>query len=353
MPRRVLLTGGSGYLGGEALYQIAALRSTGELPDLVIYTTYFHAESVDKLKALGTEPVQIDREDPVALKAFIHEHDIDTVVEMTDFRWDAVAPPVIEALGELGGERRYIGHGGAKIFASFAGIETREPIYDDADPLHAPRGGNDIFQVARDLADNYATAQALGAKVGVKVHNVLSPTIFGRSHTFGPQTLSIHLVRLVQIAKATGHLWRWPSTATFALCHIEDLGALYVQLLKRPDAPAGFYFAENGSFEWTKLSKVILHDLELDETVKPATEIDFDAAAAAIGVKPEQIIIECGGRMNIVGRNGRNIGWQPKHGPEEIYQLAGADSKWIEQNIDLNDKSFFIDLRQTGMPKHH
>lgn len=103
-----MLTGRS---GGEALFQIAALRSTGELPDLVIYTTYFHAESVDKLKALGTEPVQIDREDPVALKAFIHEHDIDTVVEMTDFRWDAVAPPVIEALGELGGERRYIGVG--------------------------------------------------------------------------------------------------------------------------------------------------------------------------------------------------------------------------------------------------
>ncbi|WVQ85491.1 hypothetical protein IAT38_007656 [Cryptococcus sp. DSM 104549] len=338
---RLLLTGGSGYIGGEILAQL----QDRPIPALdAVYVTVRKPEHAEAVRKLGYEPVTLDLGDAAAIKAFVVDSKINVVLELTNALNAKIALPAIEGLAELGSGKTYISTSGAKMFSAFAGYDTTKPVEDDSPSLVADFKDRDTpLPMAQAVSNEYAKIFEAGKKAGVAVHIVVPPMVYGKSRTFG-NPISIQIVALVKIALATSHLYRLPPSITFtgslpqtwALCHVADVASGYRVLLENVlegKAPEGVYFTENGTFAWEQLSDGILKALGLEQGVVGATELDVERIAEALKIDKGMVALQTGGRANLKGNRLRSLGWTPKYDKAHLLGEVEGEARFIAQHL--------------------
>jgi hypothetical protein len=139
MSRNILITGGSGYIGGSLL---AELKSTPNLPSHgTIYTLVRNDDQAAKVHShYNAKPLKLDLEDQSEITATLLDKQISVVFFMINaFNADAQVK-FIEALAAAkdrhGIETHFLHTTGAKLFSSFTGHPTDRILSDAEDGLY-------------------------------------------------------------------------------------------------------------------------------------------------------------------------------------------------------------------------
>ena len=139
MPRNILITGGSGYIGGSLL---AELKNTTDLPThSTIYALVRSGEQAEKVKShYNATPLTLDLEDQSAITATLVERQISVVFFLINaFNADAQVK-LIEALAAVkdrhGVQTHFLHTTGAKLFSSFTGHPTDRVLSDAEEELY-------------------------------------------------------------------------------------------------------------------------------------------------------------------------------------------------------------------------
>lgn len=140
--------------------------------------------------------------------------------------------------------------------------------------------------------------------------------------------------------------------------HLHDMTTLYLSLIRSilsssngqppygkpsPPTPQGYYFAENGNFNWVDLSLSILKHLntstpqlvkDADLKVPKATPQDLEAMAQAITYPAFMVPLAISGRCDIRGDNPRKrLGWVPVYGVEHLMGSVGEEVNFILEHF--------------------
>jgi NAD(P)-dependent dehydrogenase (short-subunit alcohol dehydrogenase family) len=139
MSRNILITGGSGYIGGSLL---AELKKTTDLPSHgTIYALVRNEQQAEKVKShYNATPLTLDLEDQSAITATLLEKQISVVFFLINaFNADSQVK-FIEALaavkGRHGVQTHFLHTTGAKLFSSFTGHPTDRVLSDAEEGLY-------------------------------------------------------------------------------------------------------------------------------------------------------------------------------------------------------------------------
>ena len=227
MPRNILITGGSGYIGGSLL---ASLKTTSNiLSHGTIYVLVRNSEQAEKVKShYSATALTLDLEDQSAITATLLEKQISVVFFLINaFNADAQVK-FIEALAAVkaqhGLRTHFLHTTGAKLFSSFTGHPTDRILSDAEEGLYEiQKGVRSKFppmetvcamsgtSVVSMLTDFHAfPCQAVGAnnkvieageKHGVSTYIYIPCVVYGQGSGFGNR-ISIQTVAIVRAAKA-------------------------------------------------------------------------------------------------------------------------------------------------------
>lgn len=134
--------------------------------------------------------------------------------------------------------------------------------------------------------------------------------------------------------------------------HVLDMATLYLALIRSilnastsqppygkpaPPQPQGYYFAENGNFNWHDLSLAILKHMSArslvrdeDVVVTEGSEEDLERMGKAIGIPGRLVKLTASGKCAIRGDNARTVlGWEPKYGVDHLMATVGEEVDWI------------------------
>lgn len=139
MSRNVLITGGSGYIGGSLL---AKLKNTTDLPSHgTVYALVRSNEHAEQVKShYNATPLTVDLEDQSAITTTLLEKQISVVFFLINaFNADAQVK-FIEALAAVkdrhGAQTYFLHTTGAKLFSSFTGHPTDRGLSDAEEGLY-------------------------------------------------------------------------------------------------------------------------------------------------------------------------------------------------------------------------
>jgi hypothetical protein len=139
MSRNILITGGSGYIGGSLL---AELKQRPDLPTHgTIYALVRNEEQAEKVKThYNATPLTLDLEDQSAITATLLEKQISVVLFLINaFNADAQIK-FLEALAAVkdrhGLETHFLHTTGAKLFSSFTEYPTNRILSDAEEGLY-------------------------------------------------------------------------------------------------------------------------------------------------------------------------------------------------------------------------
>lgn len=98
MPHNILITGGSGYLGGTLL---ARLRAAGLPPYGTLYALVRSDSQADAVAQYGARPLRLDTQDEDAVRAAVIRNDITVVYFLIDAMRSTAQKYFIAALAEV------------------------------------------------------------------------------------------------------------------------------------------------------------------------------------------------------------------------------------------------------------
>ncbi|THX98426.1 NAD(P)-binding protein [Aureobasidium pullulans] len=338
MSYNVLITGGSGYLGGTLLNR---LQSAG-LPALKLYALVRKDSQAEAVKQYGAEPLTFDAYEESAVREAVLKHEINVVFSLHDaFKADS-AVAFIKALAELknntGRNVHFLHTTGAKAFSSHMGAPIDKPFADN-DNLHGiHKAQHPPIPFLQPLLDTNITVTELSESLGVQSY-VFAPCIMAKEKASA--TRSRFKLLQLSTAKAAKKVYRVDQgRPTWPVCHILDNTALYIQLLRNIVSGRqegydknGYYLASPGSVAWEDIYSGIakatykrgaIHD----DTVHQADSAVLEEMAQGLGCDKAMVAFQLGGACLLTAKHGVEIGWKPEYGPEHILSS-------LDEEVDL------------------
>ncbi|KAI9905070.1 hypothetical protein N3K66_001599 [Trichothecium roseum] len=349
----VLITGGSGYLGGDILSQLPA--AAAELPfHGKIYALVRTAAQADSVRQLGLEPLAFDAYDAGAVEDNVLRHEISVVFWLVDPFHSTAQLHFIGALTKLkqkngGGQVHFLHTSGAKIFSSLVDAPTDRALYDDEDGLFDVQKKQEqetksLIQKAVETNNKIIEASE---SAGVRSYVFVPCIVYGESRGFGNK-ISIQTVAIIKAAKALRRVYKieegrpeWP------VSHVSDTTALYLAILRGilagdDDAVGhgkrGYYLASSGPVAWDDIYASIakgLHERGLvdDASVELASEEVVEKMAAALQSPKGMVPIQISGKCTLTASHGHKLGWKPVYPPQHILETADEEVELVLKHI--------------------
>ncbi|KAK8119760.1 uncharacterized protein PG998_004386 [Apiospora kogelbergensis] len=357
MPHNILITGGSGYLGGTLLARWAAADLP---PHGKLYALVRTEQQADAVRArYGALPLTFDPYDEAAVRRGVVDNEITVIYHLIDaFKSDSQLY-MIRALAEVkkatGQTVHFLHTSGAKIFSSHAGAPHDRDLRDD-DP--------DLYQIQKEqkapltvmqtpvMTNNTVIEQC--ELHGVKSYIFVPCIVYGRGEGFG-NVISIQTVAIVKAAKALRRVYRTDEgRPTWPVCHVIDNTNLYLDILRRillggdgggegqlRSGRNGYYLAASGSVAWDDLYAAMAAALAKrgdgfvdDARVETADRAALEKMGEALGCPADIVPVQLGGNCTFTAKHGEEIGWRPTHKPGHILEAAEDEVALILENLE-------------------
>ena len=313
MSHRLLITGGSGYLGGTLLARLPQADLPAYDKIFALVRTDAQADAVSQYA--DVTPLRFDIKDEEATREAIVSNNITIVFFLIDASSATSQGYLIKALAEVKTNTNMDVHllhtSGAKIFSSHTGAPTDRPLLDDeADLYKTQKAQRAPITAAQPAVDANNEVIELAEKLGVYAYVFVPCIVYGKGEGFG-NPISIQTVAIIRAARSAHRVYDVNSgRPTWPVCHVIDNSNLYIKLLRAllkggssnapPNGKQGYYLAASGSVAWADLYAAIARalarrDIIEDDTVKPATDDAIGMMAAGLGCPKELVPLQLGG----------------------------------------------------------
>ncbi|KAF2731126.1 NAD(P)-binding protein [Polyplosphaeria fusca] len=343
MAHNVLITGGSGYLGGTLLACLdpSALPSHGK-----IYASVRSNDQALKMASYPVVPLKLDLDDHTALHDAIVERAISIIFFLVDSRRSTVQKVMIAALAEVqkntGLPVHFLHTTGAKLFSSHVGHPTDRPILDTDPDLYALQTTcSGPYPIMNEALATNSTIIDLAEKHSVKSYIFTPCIVYGAGLGFG-NPISIQTAAIVRAARAVRKVYATePGNPTWPVCHVLDNTALYIRMLHQMLAGEemgygreGYYLASSGSVAWGDLYGAMAKALAKrgvveDGEVGLVDERALEEMGRALGCSKEFVGVQLSGTCTFTAERGRRIGWVPEFGAEHVLEDAEEEVRRI------------------------
>jgi len=265
MSTKIFITGATGYIGGDALYEIHHAHPEFEYTCLV--------RSSDKGAKVASQYPKVKLVYGTLEDAELLEKEAagaDIVLNFANADGKEGAENLVKGLATHSPERPgYLIHTSGTGILTFADVATQvfgeasSTVYDDWDGIEVVTSLPD--QAPHRNVDKIVLAAGQVHPANIKTAIVCPPTIYGIGR--GPDNQ--RSIQLVDLAKTTlqkkmgiqvgaGKAF-WPNV------HVADLSRLYLKLVEAAAVGGGnatwndqgYYFAENGEHIWGEISKLV------------------------------------------------------------------------------------------------
>ncbi|KAJ8124525.1 hypothetical protein O1611_g9115 [Lasiodiplodia mahajangana] len=347
MSHNILITGGSGYLGGSLL----ARWNEAHLPAYnKLFALVRTPEQAEAVKKYGAEPLTFDAHNENEVWAAVVDKSITVVYHLIAPRPYISLSYFIKAMAEVqkktGLNAHFLHTSGAKIFSSHAGAPTDKPLLDSNPKLYeiqkAQTTASSWIQEALD-ANNFVVEEA--EKYGIRSYIFVPCIVYGEGEGFGNH-ISIQTVAVVRAAEAMKRVYRVDTgRPTWPVCHVRDNTNLYLELMRKilsggnpSHGKNGYYLASSGSVSWDDLYDAMAVALKkrgaiTDDTVVIASDENIEAIGKGLGCPAALVPIMIGGKCTFTAdRGSKELGWKPLYKPEHILENADAEVELVLRN---------------------
>ncbi|PSN71990.1 NAD(P)-binding protein [Corynespora cassiicola Philippines] len=359
MAHNILITGGSGYLGGSLLAHLAS-PSTNLPPYSTLYALVRTPEQASQVQSLySATPLTLDLSNPPAVQETIISHNITIIYHLYN-PLDTSTHTLIEALAQVqqntGLQTHFLYTTGAKLFSSHVGAPTSTPLLD-TDPTLLEIQSSLLLDHQSTTTGHPLLKQGVRANVsvvsraaelGVKSYIFAPCIVYGEGKGFGNR-ISIQTVAVVQAARRVGRVWDphvgYAGEPTWPVCHVDDNTALYARILERilageevGSGREGWFLASSGSVRWRDLYEAMAVALkkrgvvETEDVLKADDEV-LGKMSEAWGCEKDFVEVMLGGLCTFTAEHGKKIGWTPQYPPEHIIEAADAEVELILRNL--------------------
>ena len=354
-PKKILLTGATGYIGGIVLAAILN-SSAPSLKSACITCLLRGSERAAQLtSAYGVRVKPALYEDLDDLDRTIEvasQHDI--VINTTPGMHDASSQALVRGLAQrkqsLGCEVWMIHTSGVSNIGDRP-ISNPMPIHEWDDIK------DDVYTFEKKLEDEYAYPQRTaelgvvdtGLQLGVKTLVIMSPIIYGiGTGLFNTQSLALYTMKaLVQVGRP---VVLGDGAGIWGHVHVKDLADLYALVAQEimegnlesiPSGKKGIIYSSNGQHSWLELTSDLAEVCHKNGLIpeKTITHVDLDEGTALLAPTlgfPDLAIDSSNARAYVetvfasnartVASVARSLGWKPSRGEEAWKQNFQDDA---------------------------
>ncbi|KAF2100156.1 NAD(P)-binding protein [Rhizodiscina lignyota] len=316
----ILVTGATGYIGGDALYAIANALPD---PDNIQFTCTVRDSDKGAIIAKEYPKVKLAYGDLDAYDMLVEEASkADIVLHFANCDHEGAANAIVEGLSKRSGTSYLIHTSGTGILtvedvhANVVGRASNK-VYDDWD------GIKEVTSLPDDAWHRKVDKIILGAheKSGGKIKTaiVCPPTIYGPGRGPGNKKSDQVYKMAAYVLKSGKAFMVGEGLNTWTYIHVHDLSDLYLKLTEAALQGGGnatwneegYYFTENGEFLWGEMAEKVAQEVYKQGFIK-------DPTVAKLGMEEANNATPNGGRkwgLNSRCRATRGrklLGWSPK-----------------------------------------